>query len=111
MQYPQRTKSISSVRVLERGFRGELVPQDPSEEPASALLERIRAQRPQQAASAKQRSKAPQRSKTGKQWSTMEPEQLTLAEVLTARSKLLVPEQCMTEASYDASLDSQLPSQ
>ena len=31
--------------VLERAFRGELVPQDPSDEPASALLDRIRAER------------------------------------------------------------------
>lgn len=31
--------------VLARAFRGELVPQDPNDEPASALLERIRAQR------------------------------------------------------------------
>lgn len=31
--------------LLAKAFRGELVPQDPSEEPASVLLERIRAQR------------------------------------------------------------------
>jgi type I restriction enzyme, S subunit len=31
--------------ILERVFRGELVPQDPNDEPASVLLERIRAQR------------------------------------------------------------------
>jgi type I restriction enzyme S subunit len=31
--------------ILEKAFRGELVPQDPSEEPASVLLERIRAER------------------------------------------------------------------
>jgi len=31
--------------VLRRAFAGELVPQDPSHEPASALLERIRAER------------------------------------------------------------------
>ena len=30
--------------VLERAFRGELVPQDPSDEPASVLLDRIRAE-------------------------------------------------------------------
>ena len=31
--------------VLARAFRGELVPQDPADEPASVLLDRIRAQR------------------------------------------------------------------
>jgi type I restriction enzyme S subunit len=31
--------------VLAKAFRGELVPQDPSDEPASVLLERIRAER------------------------------------------------------------------
>jgi type I restriction enzyme, S subunit len=33
--------------LLARAFRGELVPQDPNDEPASALLERIKSQRPQ----------------------------------------------------------------
>lgn len=32
--------------LLARAFRGELVPQDPDDEPASLLLERIRAKRP-----------------------------------------------------------------
>ncbi|MBV6368988.1 type I restriction endonuclease subunit S, partial [Pseudomonas aeruginosa] len=31
--------------ILAKAFRGELVPQDPKDEPASVLLERIRAQR------------------------------------------------------------------
>ena len=31
--------------ILKRAFSGQLVPQDPDDEPASALLERIRAQR------------------------------------------------------------------
>ena len=35
--------------TLAKAFRGELVPQDPNDEPASELLERIRAQRDDQA--------------------------------------------------------------
>ena len=31
--------------LLAKAFRGELVPQDPNDEPASALLERLRAER------------------------------------------------------------------
>ena len=34
--------------ILARAFRGELVPQDPDDDPASLLLERIRAERPKE---------------------------------------------------------------
>jgi len=41
----QRRSAALRRSILERAFRGELVPQDPSDEPASALLERIAAER------------------------------------------------------------------
>jgi type I restriction enzyme S subunit len=41
----QRHSAALRRSILERAFRGELVPQDPSDEPASVLLERIRAER------------------------------------------------------------------
>ena len=41
----QRKGAALRRLILERAFRGELVPQDPSDEPASALLDRIRAER------------------------------------------------------------------
>ena len=49
--------------ILAKAFRGELVPQDPNDEPASALLERIRAYRAQQAEATKRKQKTstPQR--------------------------------------------------
>lgn len=39
--------------ILAKAFRGELVPQDPNDEPASVLLDRIRAERAERAAAPK----------------------------------------------------------
>lgn len=51
--------------ILAKAFRGELVPQDPADEPAEALLARIRAEREQAGApsSKRGRGKAPVRPK------------------------------------------------
>jgi type I restriction enzyme S subunit len=43
--------------ILAKAFRGELVPQDPNDEPASALLERIREQKARQAEATKGQKK------------------------------------------------------
>jgi type I restriction enzyme S subunit len=40
----EETNSLEQS-VLRKAFRGKLVPQDPNDEPASVLLERIRTQR------------------------------------------------------------------
>jgi type I restriction enzyme S subunit len=40
----RRSRSLRAA-ILERAFRGELVPQDPSDEPAETLLACIRAER------------------------------------------------------------------
>lgn len=42
--------------ILSKAFRGELVPQDPNDEPASVLLERIRAEAAKQEGTAKKRA-------------------------------------------------------
>ncbi len=47
--------------ILKRAFSGELVPQDPDDEPASVLLERIRAQREAEQAAASASKKRPAR--------------------------------------------------
>ncbi|RFP53678.1 MAG: hypothetical protein BJG00_016950 [Limnothrix sp. CACIAM 69d] len=48
--------------TLAKAFRGQLVPQDPNDEPASVLLERIRADRTQQPTPRKRKPKATQLS-------------------------------------------------
>jgi type I restriction enzyme S subunit len=71
--------------ILVKAFRGELVPQDPNDEPTSALLERIREQRAQQVGVTKrnkQISQTQEDNKPGKKVSRLTPEQLTLAKVL-----------------------------
>ncbi|MFC5871016.1 hypothetical protein ACFP3I_00235 [Chryseobacterium arachidis] len=47
--YIQKTKS----KILDLAIRGKLVPQNPNEEPASMLLERIKAEHPESKKKAK----------------------------------------------------------
>lgn len=53
------TSAALRQSVLAAAFRGELVPQDPKDEPASVLLDRIRAQRAATAAAPKARKTGP----------------------------------------------------
>jgi type I restriction enzyme S subunit len=71
--------------ILAKAFRGELVPQDPTDEPALVLLARIQEQRAQQAEATKGKKKTAttqRRIKKEKQASKLAPQQLTLSEVL-----------------------------
>jgi type I restriction enzyme S subunit len=84
VSYEQQLDQLDQS-TLAKAFRGELVPQDPSDEPASVLLARIREQRAQQAEAAKRNKKTSQsqrRNKTGKKSSKLTPQQLMLAEIL-----------------------------
>ena len=58
-QYKEATSETDQLdqSILAKAFRGELVPQDPNDEPAAVLLDRIRAER-EQLGSGKKRAKA-----------------------------------------------------
>ena len=75
-QQYQETKAnldLLNQSILAKAFRGELVPQNPNDEPASILLERIRAEREK----LQQQTKAAKKSKgkTTKRRSKKEPQQ------------------------------------
>lgn len=57
------TKALRQ-KILDLAIRGKLVPQDPNDEPASVLLERIRAEK-QQMVKDDYKIKRPQGRKTG----------------------------------------------
>jgi type I restriction enzyme S subunit len=58
-QYKEATSETDQLdqSILAKAFRGELVPQDPNDEPAAVLLDRIRAER-ERLSSSKKRGKA-----------------------------------------------------
>jgi type I restriction enzyme S subunit len=52
-----KSVQILDQSILTKAFRGELVPQDPNDEPAAILLERIRQEKAREAAQPKSKDK------------------------------------------------------
>lgn len=72
--HPQTDELNQSI--LAKAFRGELVPQDPNDEPASVLLERIRAEREKLDTKKKAKGKTEKKSRKAKP-EPAEPKQLS----------------------------------
>ncbi|MBE9231986.1 restriction endonuclease subunit S [Cuspidothrix issatschenkoi LEGE 03284] len=71
-QHQQTTEKLEKLNqsILSKAFRGELVPQDPDDEPASVLLERIRAER-EKLNNNKPKSTSKRKGKTPKEQGTI----------------------------------------
>jgi type I restriction enzyme S subunit len=78
-QFKQAKSQLDKLdrSILAKAFRGELVPQDPNDEPASVLLERIRAERENLDTKKKAKGKTEKKSHKAKP-EPAEPEQLSL---------------------------------
>ena len=59
VEYSLKQSAAQRKNILQAAFSGQLVPQDPADEPASALLARIRAERATRASSAKAKKTKP----------------------------------------------------
>lgn len=91
---------ILDQSILAKAFRGELVPQDPNDEPASVLLERIRVHRAHRAEAAKGQKKTAKMQRTNaltKPASGLASQHQAPSQVLTAKGQPISPEQLQLE--------------
>ncbi|MBD2248410.1 restriction endonuclease subunit S [Nostoc sp. FACHB-888] len=79
-QYQEAKANLDQLdqSILAKAFRGELVPQDPNDEPASVLLERIRAERDKLQTKAAKKSTPPTGRQRSKKASPQEAEPVQL---------------------------------
>jgi type I restriction enzyme S subunit len=80
--------------ILKRAFEGKLVPQDPSDEPASWLLEKILEEKQ------KEKKKLKPFKRVDRKKRTMPKERRRLFEVLTEESTQLAPEELLRKANF-----------
>ncbi len=94
--------------ILSKAFRGEFVPQDPNDEPASVLLERIKLDKASLEAEKKQKGKVGilKTVTPKKEVTTMakKKERRPLVEVLQPHSSGLPPEELFQQAGFDEHL-------
>ncbi len=72
LQTAQQRVNNLTASILAKAFRGELVPQDPSDEPAEELLERIRGLREGEVKSSKGRANVKNKRESNKESVTLE---------------------------------------
>jgi type I restriction enzyme S subunit len=102
-----RRAEMLRQRILKHAFEGKLVPQDRNDEPASALLDRIRAEKVQleqeaEALSKAKRSKMVSSKQKPKAKRIKVVQRRPLIEVLSEMNRQLTPEDLFTEAGFDA---------
>ncbi len=90
--------------VLKQAFEGKLVPQDPNDEPASVLLERIGEERARKAEEEKVKRKPARKkmakTKRGTSVRSQIAERKSLIEVLNSAADHLTPEQLFNQSGY-----------
>lgn len=84
--------------ILAKAFRGELVAQDPNDEPASALLKRIREEKTQMTA---KRKTKPQ--KKGKKMKRKKEPQRDILSILRESTRAMTPEDVFVTGGFDES--------
>ncbi|MBC8419363.1 MAG: restriction endonuclease subunit S [Desulfobacterales bacterium] len=82
--------------ALTKAFRGQLAPQDPKDEPASVLLERIREEKEQEAANQKPRDK-----RRGRKMTKRKDKQKEVLVVLREASRAMTPEEVFAAGGFE----------